>query len=199
MGLKSGGRRRTPGLRREEVATLAGVSIDYLVRLEQGRDTNPSAEVLGALAAALQLDGDEARHMVALAAHGAGPHVERFCPSTPALDAAVPPAIRLLLDQIHPTPAFVLGPIGDVVASNSAWRTLVEPLGLLDVPNVVRHAFTHPQARATYARWDEAADAHVARLGAWIPADDATTAALARALDTDGPVSPAHLRVVGGG
>ncbi len=265
-GLRSSGRRRTPGLRREEVATLAGVSIDYLVRLEQGRDTNPSPDVLIALADALQLDRDETRHLYGLAARGSAPHLEQLCPATPALDAAVPTSIQLLLDQLHPTPAFVVGPIGDVAASNGAWRTLVEPLGLLEVPNLVRHAFLHPQARVAYADWDQVADVEVARLGAvscqlqaqpaftallddllavpafaerwhahpittrrrgrehlihpafgdlhldyealglatddlhliaWLPADDATAAALARAVAAEHPVSPAQLRVVG--
>lgn len=162
-GVKVTGRRRTPGLRREEVATLAGVSIDYLVRLEQGRDTNPSPDVLVALADALQLDGDESRHLLGLAARAASPHLEQFCPAPPRLDAGVAPTVQLLLDQLDPTPAFVLGPLGDVVASNPAWRTVVEPLGLLAVPNLVRHLFLHPDARTIYPDWDRTADAQVAR------------------------------------
>src|SRR6186997_407507 len=70
VGLPSTARRRTPGLRREEVATLAGVSIDYLVRLEQGRDTNPSSAVLAAIADALRLSPDERGHMKRLAMVG---------------------------------------------------------------------------------------------------------------------------------
>ena len=70
VGLVDNGRRRTPGLRREEVAALAGVSIDYLIRLEQGRDTNPSASVLAALAAALRLGDEERTHLAKLAAIG---------------------------------------------------------------------------------------------------------------------------------
>src|SRR3954468_21938403 len=66
VGLPDSGRRRTPGLRREEVATLAGVSVDYLVRLEQGRDNHPSAEVLLALADAMRLTEDERRHLFQL-------------------------------------------------------------------------------------------------------------------------------------
>ena len=67
VGLPDSGRRRTPGLRREEVATLAGISIDYLVRLEQGRDTRPSASVIAALADALRLDDDQHRQLSMLA------------------------------------------------------------------------------------------------------------------------------------
>lgn len=162
-GLRTSGRRRTPGLRREELATLAGVSIDYLIRLEQGRDTNPSPEVVAALAEALQLDGDESRHLLALAARSASPHLEQFCPATPRLDADVPPTVQLILDQLHPTPAFVIGPLGDVVASNASWRTIVAPLGLAEMPNLVRHLFLHPGARTIYPDWDHTADAQVAR------------------------------------
>src|ERR1700736_4089564 len=67
VGLPDNGRRRTPGLRREEVATLAGVSIDYLIRLEQGRDTRPSASVIAALADALRLDNEQRRQLSMLA------------------------------------------------------------------------------------------------------------------------------------
>ncbi len=267
-GLRAGGRRRTPGLRREEVATLAGVSIDYLVRLEQGRDTNPSSEVLVALAEALQLDADETRHLLGLAQHGSSPHLTQFCPATPALDAAVPTSVQFLLDQLDPTVAFVVGPLGDVVASNAAWRALVAPLGLVDEPNLIRHAFLHPQGRRSYGDWEATAGGLVARLRtahrqlegepaftalladlsadpafaerwdahpvaterrgaehlvhpdvgdlhltyealglatddqqliAWVPADEATAAALTRAVATEHPVSPAVLRVVGEG
>lgn len=163
-GVKLTGRRRTPGLRREEVATLAGVSVDYLVRLEQGRDTNPSVEVLVALAGALQLDDDDRRHLLALASLSASPILEQLCPAPPALDADVPPTVQVLLDQLEPTPAFVVGPLGDVVATNAAWRTLVAPLGLLELPNLVRHVFLHPDARVTYPQWSDAADAQVAHL-----------------------------------
>lgn len=165
-GVKVTGRRRTPGLRREEVATLAGVSIDYLVRLEQGRDTNPSPDVLAALADALQLDRDDRVHLMGLAVRSASPHLEQFCPAPPALDAEVPATVQALLDQLDATPAFVVGPLGDVLASNGAYRTLAGPLGLLDVPNLIRHVFLHPAARSIYGDWEGTADAQVARLRA---------------------------------
>ena len=76
VGLPNGPRRRTPGLRRAELATLAGISVDYLVRLEQSRDTHPSAQVLAALAGALQLDEDDLAHLRKLAAvSGRGPRM----------------------------------------------------------------------------------------------------------------------------
>jgi transcriptional regulator with XRE-family HTH domain len=178
-GVTVTGRRRTPGLRREEVATLAGVSIDYLIRLEQGRDTNPSPDVLAALADALRLDRDERLHLMGLAARSASPHLEALCPAPPTLDAEVPATVAALVDQLDPTPAFVVGPIGDVLASNAAYRTLAGPLGLLDVTNLVRHVFLHPDAPTIYQDWGDAA----------------------RALDglvaAERPVSPAQLRVVG--
>src|ERR1700738_4190857 len=79
VGLPDSGRRRTPGLRREEVATLAGVSIDYLVRLEQGRDTRPSASVIAALADALRLDDEQRRQFYTLALISQS---GELCPST---------------------------------------------------------------------------------------------------------------------
>ncbi len=160
-GLKDNGRRRTPGLRREEVAALSGVSIDYLVRLEQGRDVNPSSDVLLALAAALQLDAEESRHLLALATVSTTPGMERLCPPIPELDAPVAPSVLSLLDRLDPTPAMVVGPAGDVLASNTAWRALVAPLGLADGANLARHVFTGKDA---YVEWGAVADAEVARL-----------------------------------
>lgn len=268
VGLRTGGRRRTPGLRREEVATLAGVSIDYLIRLEQGRDLNPSPSVLAALADALRLDRDERRHLMGLAAHASSPELTSFCPAAPVLGAAAAPTVQLLLDGLDPVPAFVSGPVGDLVAANEAWRTLVAPLGLLEEPNLARFVFLHPDARTVFPDWDDAADAQVAllraasiqladeapfqalleelqaepafaerwachpvaekrrgtkrlvhpaagelrlqfealgladegqRLITWLPADDATAAALEALLREPSPVSPAVLRVVGDG
>lgn len=164
VGLRPTGRRRTPGLRREEVATLAGVSIDYLIRLEQGRDVNPSTEVVAALAEALRLDGEEARRLLALALHSASPHLRNLCPETPQLDGAVAPTVRTLLDGLDPLPAFVTGPLGDVLAHNEAWRVVAEPTGLLATPNLARHVFGHADAGSIYRDWEAAADAELTRL-----------------------------------
>jgi transcriptional regulator with XRE-family HTH domain len=181
VGLPDLGRRRTPGLRREEVATLAGVSVDYLVRLEQGRDVNPSPDVLAALARALRLTEDERRHMTTLT--DVGRHA-KLCPvAAPAL-GKVAPTVRQLLDSLGPTPAFVVGPACHLLAWNPAWRRLAAPLGMLDgpVPNIARHVFTHPLARAVYADWSATADEEVSLLRVAEPrwgTDQAFTALLA--------------------
>jgi transcriptional regulator with XRE-family HTH domain len=165
VGLPDHGRRRTPGLRREEVATLAGVSIDYLVRLEQGRDTNPSPSVLGALSQALQLSEDEKHHLAKLSARG---HAPALCPSVTTAPREVPATVRALLDALGSTPAFVLGPASDVLAWNDAWDRVARPLGMLDdaSPNLARYLFTHPAATTAYLDWDGAADDQVRTLRA---------------------------------
>jgi transcriptional regulator with XRE-family HTH domain len=264
VGLPDHGRRRTPGLRREEVATLAGVSVDYLVRLEQGRDVHPSAEVLAALAAALRLTDDERVHLKKLGLISAN---RALCPAAQALVHDVAPTVLALLDGLGSTPAFVLGPASDVLASNPAWKQLVRPLGMLDheAVNLARYTFLDARARAVYADWAVAADEQASRLRSasvrwghdggftalvdelraepefaqrwsahpvseqrrgekrlvhpdlgelriayevlllpddteqqlvtWLPADDATAAALRATV----PASPPQLRVVGGG
>ncbi|MFD6391229.1 helix-turn-helix transcriptional regulator [Nocardia sp. NPDC060259] len=160
VGLPGGGRRRTPGLRREEVAVLAGVSADYLARLEQGRDTNPSMAVVDALATALRFNDTERAHFGWLALTTSS---ESRCPSTafdPVLDQ-VPAALRSVIDALAPTPAFALGPRANVLAWNSAWEDLVGPLGLLDDPDQVNLAvwtFRHPLARTTVTDWAQFAD-----------------------------------------
>jgi transcriptional regulator with XRE-family HTH domain len=163
VGLTGSGRRRTPGLRREEVAALAGVSIDYLIRIEQGRDVHPSATVLAALASALRLGDGERAHMARLAAVAGSPEL---CPAATPLGDEVAPGVRHLLDQLVSTPAFVLGPIGDVVARNRAWEQLVAPLGFLDrsPANLARYVFLDPRAADVYVDWSSAADEQVARL-----------------------------------
>lgn len=160
VGLPGGGRRRTPGLRREEVAVLAGVSADYLARLEQGRDTNPSMAVVEALGTALRFNDTERAHFGWLALTTGS---ESRCPSTafdPVLDQ-VPAALRSVLDALAPTPAFALGPRANVLAWNSAWEDLAAPLGLLDDPDQVNLAvwtFRHPLARTTVTDWAQFAD-----------------------------------------
>lgn len=162
VGLPDTGRRRTPGLRREEVATLAGVSIDYLIRLEQGRDTHPSPAVLGALATALRLNDEEKRHLATI-----GAEKDRgLCPSTMTSEREVPRTVRLLLDRLGGIPAFVTGPYGDILAWTDPFERLVEPIGMLDadVPNLARYVFLHPGARAAHPDWDTAADEQAQRL-----------------------------------
>jgi transcriptional regulator with XRE-family HTH domain len=163
VGLPDSGRRRTPGLRREEVATLAGISIDYLVRLEQGRDTRPSASVIAALADALRLDDEQRRELYTLAWVSQS---AELCPTARPLARAVAPTVTALLDRLGATPAFVVGPANDVLGWNGAWEHVVRPLGMLDgpVPNLARHVFLHPDAHSLYLDWEAAADEQVCRL-----------------------------------
>jgi transcriptional regulator with XRE-family HTH domain len=163
VGLPVNGRRRTPGLRREEVATLAGVSVDYLVRLEQGRDDHPSADVLVALADAMRMSEDERRHLYKLGAISLG---AAMCPAATALVRDVAPTVVTLLERLLPTPAFVLGPTADVLAWNEAWATVVGPLGVLDDPrpNLARYVFLDPRAHDAFPAWRVAADEQVGRL-----------------------------------
>lgn len=167
VGLPDTGRRRTPGLRREEVAALAGVSIDYLIRLEQGRDTNPSAAVLRALADALQLTPDERHHLLLLAKVEASPE---SCPASTPPIGEVSRGLRAVLEQVEPAPAFVLGPARDLLAWNATWERLVRPLGLLDDeqrPNLARFTFLdEPRARTVHPDWEAVADEQVAALRA---------------------------------
>lgn len=165
VGLPDSRRRRTPGLRREEVATLAGISIDYLVRLEQGRDSRPSASVIVALAGALRLDDDGLRQLSMLARVS---ETAALCPAAGPLARAVAPTVRALLQRLATTPAFVVGPANDVLAGNGTWGRLVQPLGLLEnaEPNLARYVFLHQDARRVYPDWAAAADDQVRRLRA---------------------------------
>src|SRR5580693_9970842 len=114
-GLPRGtGSRRTPGLRREELATLAGMSIDYYTRLERGRETRPSPAVVDALARALRLDGDEHEYLKSLAVQAA-----RRAPVPPRpTSRALRPTARLLLETLRPNPAYVVTRTYDMLAAN---------------------------------------------------------------------------------
>src|SRR5687768_10828382 len=127
VGLPDGPRRRTPGLRRAELATLAGVSVEYLTRLEQGRDRHPSPQVLGALADALHLDVDQRFHVHLLAKDG-GP----ICSGRVTPASAVRPTVRALLDRLEPAPAYVVNRLGSLIAYTEGYRRLAGPVGLLD-------------------------------------------------------------------
>jgi transcriptional regulator with XRE-family HTH domain len=150
-------------LRREEVAALADVSMDYIVRLEQGRDTRPSPSVLAALAGALRMSDSEWEHLLQLSACTTTAPLR---PSGPPLSVAVPTSVITLLDALERIPAFVVGPYGDLLAWNPPFELLVTPLGLLDGPrpNLARFVFLDPRARAVYPEWAEAADEQ----GAWL-------------------------------
>ncbi|MCP2093119.1 MULTISPECIES: helix-turn-helix transcriptional regulator [Actinosynnema] len=111
VGLRRAPSSRTPGLRREEVASLAGVTVNYYERVEQGRAPHPSPQVLDALGAALRLTGAEREHLARLAGHA---------PVGEEPEPGVPEAVRTLLDGLGATPAYAVTPALDVVAWNAA-------------------------------------------------------------------------------
>lgn len=121
VGLEPNGRRRTPGLRREEVAQLAGVGLSWYTWLEQGRDIRPSAQVLDALARTLRLGTGERAHLF---------HLARVELPLPASDypREAPPELRAVVDALGPNPAYLIGPRTDVLAWNAAAvRVIGEP------------------------------------------------------------------------
>jgi transcriptional regulator with XRE-family HTH domain len=165
VGLSGGSRRRTPGLRRAELAMLAGISVEYLVRLEQGRDRRPSVQVLGALADALRLSAEERVHL-RLLAKAAGGEGQFLCPAGEAPARSVRPTVRALLDRLEPTPAYVANRLGDVLAHTTGFARLAGPVGLLDhqPPSLVRFLFTDARARTAYPDWDHIAAEQAANL-----------------------------------
>ena len=116
-GLPAGLSRRTRGLRREELASLAGISVDYLVRLEQGRATNPSTQVLAALSRALRLTIEERDHLYTVA--GQAP------PRRSAMTAHVPPSVQRLVDRLADLPVAVYDPAWTIITWNAAWAGLM--------------------------------------------------------------------------
>lgn len=167
-GLPTYGRaRRVPGLRRGEVADLAGVSVEYYSRLERGDLRGVSDEVLDALARALRLDEAERCHLTDLA-RAAGP-VARSRRKAPARD--VRPSVRRLLDLMTDVPVLVNGAKADVVAANRLGRALFAPLFHSPTagtgrPNHARFIFLDPRSRDFWIEWEEAADNSVAALRA---------------------------------
>lgn len=149
------GHRRVPGLRREEVATQAGMSVDYYVRLEQGRERSPSAQVLEALAGVLLLDEDARLHLFRLA--GVAPGASR-AESAERVD----PELRRLLDMWPDNPAIVLGRGYDLLAGNALAYALFG--GLQQGPNLVVKIFLDPGARTFYPDWEQVARYTVAGL-----------------------------------
>lgn len=154
VGLSPGvGLRRTPGLRREELATLAGISVDYYIRLERGSESRPSAAVVEALARALKLDEHERRHLHDLAAHSQG---NRDDLAARLATGAVSEGISRILTALRPLPAFVTNPLGDLLAWNPSGLGLLP--GIQDWPederNITRYAFLHPGARDLYLQWE---------------------------------------------
>ncbi|WP_432171413.1 helix-turn-helix domain-containing protein [Streptomyces sp. 1222.5] len=167
VGLPGGGLRRVPGLRREEVAMLSGISSDYYLRLEQGRDRNPSVQVLEAVARVLRLDADATAHLVGLArerpASGARPG--RRTPQVPA-------SLLQLIDGWPRTPAYLQNRYTDCLAAN-ALATAITPNYRPGV-NLLRAVFLDPAERALRRDWEDLTAEGVAALrsGAGADADD---------------------------
>jgi transcriptional regulator with XRE-family HTH domain len=153
-GIPAAGNRRVPGLRREEVAMLAGISADYYLRLERGRDKNPSTQVLEALARVLQLDDVERTYLLGLAATR---------PKTPRRKRPehVPARVHELLAQL-PFPAFVEGRAFDVLASN-AMAVAFNPR-LRPGQNRLRSLMLDPEEQALQQDWTKSAASFIATL-----------------------------------
>ncbi len=179
VGLPAGPRRRTPGLRRSELAMLAGISVEYLTRLEQGRDRRPSFQVLAALADALRLSAADREVLRNIAKEANGSYGCLTAPSSAT--RTVRPTVRAVLERLEPAPAVLVNPLGDVLACTVGYELLAGPLGVLEgrPPNLVRHVFTDPRARAAYPEWDRVADEQVAHLRARTSRGDPHAAGLA--------------------
>ncbi|KPM54712.1 XRE family transcriptional regulator [Frankia sp. R43] len=145
VGLADGPRRRTTGLRREEVAMLAGMSVDYVVRLEQGRSSQPSTQLLGALARALRLSDDERDHLFHLAGHLPPPAASRARLARAGL-------VRML-DLLGDTPALVISDLGETLAHNRAGLLLTgDHSGFVgDQRYLVYRWFTSPATREAHS------------------------------------------------
>ncbi|MFD7015388.1 helix-turn-helix domain-containing protein [Streptomyces sp. NPDC059928] len=154
-----GGQRRVPGLRREELALLAGVSVDYYTRLEQGRARNVSSDVLGAVARALRLDGDERTHLHNLAR----PTTTRKRPSRPQQVGA---EMRQALQALNGVPAYIVGRRLDILAWNDMARTLIADFPAIPAAerNMARLVFLDEAAKGLYPDWDDKARDTVANL-----------------------------------
>ncbi|MEV4561055.1 helix-turn-helix transcriptional regulator [Kitasatospora sp. NPDC049285] len=160
-GLPADGRpRRVPGLRRDEVARLAGMSTEYYTRLEQGRATNPSEEVREALARALRLDAAEREHLADLLAR---PAVARRAPQSPQ---RVRPGLYLMLQTLESVPAFVIGRRTDVLAANRLAREVLTDFDALPATrrNLARYYLLEPEARERVGDWQRIAAETVAML-----------------------------------
>jgi transcriptional regulator with XRE-family HTH domain len=137
-GLPAGDRRRAPGLRREELALLAGLSVDYVVRLEQGRSAAPSVQVLTALSRALRLTDAERDHLFALAG--------QVPPAPGQISAYIPPGVQRLVDQLEGAPLTVCDAAWTIVSWNPLWAALLGDPSVLRGRrrNIIWRHFTAP-------------------------------------------------------
>ena len=156
-------RRRIKGLRREEVAAAAGISVDYYTRLEQGREASPSDSVVKALARALELDTDAIDHMRELRTTSV-----EAAPATAQSATMLAARMTALVAAVSPNPAYVLDRLSNVVAINPEGLALFD--GLEDLPpqerNTCHYLFTHPRTREVFADWETIAWGSVAQLRA---------------------------------
>lgn len=152
--------RRVPGLRRDEVARLAGVSTEYYTRLEQGRAGTPSPEVVEALASALQLDLAEREHLIDLLAR---PTPARRAPTAPQ---RVRPGLYLMLQTLEHVPAFIMGRRTDVLAANALARAVMTDFEAMPATqrNLARYLLLDPEARERVGDWPRIAAETVAML-----------------------------------
>jgi transcriptional regulator with XRE-family HTH domain len=156
VGLVTGPRRRTPGLRREEVAALANMSADYYMRLEQARSPQPSVQMLAALTRALRLTNDERDHLYLLAGHRP--------PEGARAGEYLRPGMLYVLDQLESVPVQVLGDLGDLLAQNDMAQALFGCVCTVaqEDRNIVLRWFTEPEVRSHFA--DEAHEEQARRL-----------------------------------
>lgn len=161
VGLPVHGRRQVRGLRREEVASLAGVSVEYYKRLERGQATAPSDSVLAALAAALRLNDTEREHLFDLV-HASGPSARPAAPSAPQ---QLRPAAQLVLDSIT-APTTITNAMGDYLGGNELGRALFAPIfeSAEQPANGSRFTFLDPAAKTFWIEWEEVAKAMVGTL-----------------------------------
>jgi transcriptional regulator with XRE-family HTH domain len=193
VGLPSGARRRTAGLRREEVALLASLSTTYYTFLEQGRPVRPSEQVLDALAAALRMSAAERRYLHVLAYGPDGPNGSGDpgggSPSGAAPPERLDPAVADLVQRLEPFPTLVKGRRWDVLAANPAARELFADWATPNTQerNLVRWMFTADRAREVYLEWEPEARALLGRfrLAAARHPDDPDVLALIAELQRD--------------
>ncbi|MEU9321805.1 helix-turn-helix transcriptional regulator [Streptomyces sp. NPDC048295] len=158
LGLPERQRRRSPGLRRLDLANRADVSVEYLARIEQGRDRNPSPAVVNALADALCLNASERNHLRYLAKITSDSCAVDIRPVPPSRRVRAP--VLRTLELLEPGVAIVSNRLGDVLAHTSGYQAVTGGTGLLDAdrPNLNHYLFTDPRARTFFADWDDVAD-----------------------------------------
>jgi transcriptional regulator with XRE-family HTH domain len=151
-GLPGGSRRRTPGLRREELAQIASIGVTWYTNLEQGRAITVSTQILESLARVFDLNAIERNHLFLLA------HKQQPADPYP-FTTAVSPALQRILDSVGTSPAYVANPRWDVLAWNQAMARVYTDYGALPLRerNILRLMFTHPLQRMLLANWEQAA------------------------------------------